>query len=188
MAAGVKITARFIESRLVLSDSQLVARARAGDDEAFGEIVRRHQDFVYRQAWGYLGNAEAAKDAAQEVFLTAYEGLAYLRKDWALRRWLYRICRNHCLNVLRRRKLEHDRRPEAPDEASSDVSLRVTMRRMISDLDDPYREVIVLRYYHDLKYEEIAQILDIPLNTVKVRLFRAKQSLKSMLGEKTDEM
>ncbi len=171
-----------------MTDSGLIARAKEGDDEAFGEIVRRYQGLVYRQAWGYLEDAEAAKDAAQEVFVTAYKGITYLREDSALRRWLYRICRNHCLNVIRRRKLEHDHRPEAPTEVRSDVPLRITLRRMISYLDDPYREVVILRYYGDLKYEEIAQVLDISVSTVKIRLFRAKRRLKRMLGGKSDDM
>lgn len=171
-----------------MTDSRLIARARDGDDEAFGEIVERYQGFVYRQAWGYLEDSEAAKDATQEVFVTAYQGISYLRQDSALRRWLYRICRNHCLNVIRRRKLEHDHRPEAPAEVRSDVPLRITLRRMISYLDDPYREVVILRYYHDLKYEEIAQVLDISVDSVKIRLFRAKRRLKEMLGDKSNEM
>jgi RNA polymerase sigma-70 factor (ECF subfamily) len=188
IAAGVKIAANQIQSRLVLSDSQLIARTRDGDDEAFCEIVRRYQGFVYRQAWGYLQDNEAAKDAAQEVFVTAYEGIPYLRKDSALRRWLYRICRNHCLNVLRRQRLERKLRPVAQDKVRHDVALRVTLREMISNLNERYREVIILRYYNDLTYEQIAQVLNISVSTVKIRLFRAKNTLKSMLGEKADEM
>lgn len=183
VATRVKVAARYIQSRLALSDSQLVARAKDGDREAFGEIVRRYQDFVYRQAWGYLQDDEAAKDTAQEVFVTAYEGIAYLRNEAALRRWLYRICRNHCLNVIRRQRLEYDHRPERRDGVESNVPLTVMVRRMISGLDDRYSEVIMLRYYQDLKYHEIAEVLDISVDTVKVRLFRAKERLRKMLGE-----
>lgn len=128
------------------------------------------------------------KDAAQDMFVTAYEGISYLRRDSALRRWLYRICRNHCLNVIRRRKLERRFCPEAPDEMKPDVAIRVTLKELISDLSDRYREVIILRYYNDLTYEQIAKALNISVSTVKVRLFRAKNTLKSMFGEKTDEM
>ncbi len=183
VVAGVKIAAKHIQLRLVLSDSQLIARAKGGDDDAFGEIVKRYQGFVYRQAWGYLQNDEAAKDATQDVFVTAYEAVAYLRNDSALRQWLYRICRNHCLNIIRRADIERRSRSEAPHKAQPDLPLRVALREMISTLDDRYREVIILRYYQDLTYDEIAQILDIPVTTVKVRLFRAKNKLKKMLGE-----
>jgi RNA polymerase sigma-70 factor (ECF subfamily) len=185
---GVKRAANHIQSRLVLSDSELITRAKDGDDDAFGEIVRRYQGFVYRQAWGYLRDDEAAKDAAQQVFVTAYEGIRYLRQEPALRRWLYRICRNRCLNIVRRQKLERKLRPEPPDKVNSDVALRVTLREVISRLDDPYREVVILRYYNDLTYDEIAEVLNISISNVKIRLFRAKKTLKTMLGEKTDEM
>ncbi len=183
VVAGVKIAANHIQLRLVLSDSQLIARAKGGDDDAFAEIVKRYQGFIYRQAWGYLQNDEAAKDATQDVFVTAYEGVAYLRNDSALRQWLYRICRNHCLNIIRRADIERRSRSEAPHEVQPDLPLRVALREMISALDDRYREVIILRYYQDLTYDEIAQVLDIPVTTVKVRLFRAKNKLKKMLGE-----
>lgn len=185
---GVNIAADRIQSRLILSDSRLITRVKDGDEEAFGEIVKRYQGFVYRQAWGYLQDDEAAKDAAQDVFVAAYKGITYLMNDSALRRWLYRICRNHCLNVIRRRKLEYKLHSETSNEVSSDAALRITIRDLISELNDPYREVIILRYYHDLTYEQIAQVLDISLSTVKIRLFRAKKMLKRMLGEKTDEM
>jgi len=188
IASVGRIAADHIRWRLVLSDSQLIARAKDGDDEAFSEIVRRYQDFVYRQAWSYLRDDDAAKDAAQEVFVTAYQGIPYLRKDSALRRWLYRVCRNHCLNVIRHQKIEHRLRPEDPDAVKPDMALLVTLRERISALDDPYREVIILRYYHDLSYVEIAQVLDITIDNVKTRLFRAKNMLKRMLGERTDEM
>lgn len=185
---SVRRAADRIQSILVLSDSELIARTRDGDADAFGEIVRRYQGFVYRQAWGYLRDDEAAKDAAQEVFVTAYEGIRYLREESALRQWLYRICRNRCLNVARRQKLERKLRPEPPDKVDSDVTLQVTLREMIACLDDPYREVVILRYYNDLTYDEIAEVLNISISNVKIRLFRAKKTLKTMLREKTDEM
>ena len=171
-----------------MSDSQLITRTKAGDNQAFDEIVRRYQGFVYRHAWGYLQADEAAKDATQEVFMTAYQGIPYLREGLALRRWLYRICRNHCLNVIRRRKLEAKLRPEAPGDVRPDAALSVVLKGMISNLRERYREVIILRYYDDLTYEQIAQVLDIPISTVKIRLFRAKSKLRRMLGEQTNEM
>ena len=188
IAMVVKRTANRIRSRLVLSDSEIIERTRKGDVDAFGEIVRRYQSFVYSQAWGYLRDSDAAKDAAQEVFITAYESIRYLRAESALRQWLYRICRNLCLNVIRRQKTERDLRPEAQVKPGSDVVLRIHLRELIACLDDPYQDVIVLRYYNDLTYGEIAEVLDISISSVKVRLFRAKKMLKTMLGEDTDEV
>jgi RNA polymerase sigma-70 factor (ECF subfamily) len=172
-----------LRSRWSLSDAELIERTTRGDDDAFGEIVRRYQGFVYRQAWGYLRNTDAARDAAQEVFIRAYQGIRCLRAEKALRRWLYRICRNLCLNIIRKQKTEQELLRMEPAPTHPDTSLRVSLMGLISRLDDPYREVITLRYYNDLTYAEIAEVLDISISNVKVRLFRARKMLKTMLGE-----
>lgn len=181
--AGVKITANKIRQMLVLSDSQLVALSKEGDHDAFDEIVRRHQDFVYRLALSYLHQQEAARDVAQDVFVSAYKGIHYLRNESALRPWLYRVCRNNCLNVIRRQKLERKHSPEESKAYNQDLSLGVMVKEMIDRLEDQYQEVIILRYYHDLKYRQIAELLGISLSSVKVRLFRAKETLKKMLED-----
>jgi RNA polymerase sigma-70 factor (ECF subfamily) len=170
-----------IRSRSALPESQLVERSKHGDRDAFGEIVRRYQAFVYRQAWAYLRDDDAARDIAQDVFIKAYRSLRYLRGDEALRPWLYRICRNRCLNVIRRRRVEGESVHKPVVAGNSDVTLRLTLQRSISRLDDPYREVVMLRYYNDLTYGEIAGVLGISISNVKVRLFRAKKMLKAML-------
>lgn len=189
---GVKRIARQIRSKLVLSDSQLISRAKDGDRDAFGELVRRRQDFVFRQALAYLQNEEAAKDATQEVFIKAYQGLAYFKnesecqKPSAFSAWLYRICKNHCLNILRRMKLEVVVDCDMDRINQSDLPQVGRLKKIIAGLRDEYREVIILRYYQDLKYDQIAQILDVPLSTVKIRLFRAKNELKKVFNK--DEM
>jgi RNA polymerase sigma-70 factor (ECF subfamily) len=188
VATGVRTAANHIQSTPALPDSTLVARSKSGDDDAFCEIVRRYQGFVYRQAWGYLHDDEAARDAAQEVFLTAYRGITYLRKNAVLRPWLYRVTRNHCLNVIRRRSLESRVQSNIKDDIKPDAALSVGLRRAISGLDDKYREVIILRYYNDLTYQEIGQVLSISVDNVKVRLFRARRKLKAMLGGTADEV
>lgn len=182
IAMAAKRAAGHIRPRSALSESQLVEQSRQGDRDAFGEIVRRYQAFIYRQAWGYLQDGDAARDVAQDVFIKAYQGLRYLRGDAALRPWLYRICRNHCLNVIRRQRKERESRPEPAHTGNDDVALRITLQQSISSLEDPYREVVMLRYYNDLTYDEIAAVLDISISNVKVRLFRAKKMLKEMLG------
>jgi RNA polymerase sigma-70 factor (ECF subfamily) len=184
ITAGVEITANKIRQMLVLSDSQLVALAKEGDHNAFDEIVRRHQDFVYRLALSYLHQREVARDVAQNVFVSAYKGIYYLRNESALRPWLYRICRNNCLNVIRRENLERKYSPEVSEADNPDLSLGIMVKEMISRLEDQYRQVIILRYYHDLKYKQIAELLGISLSSVKVRIFRAKSVLKKMLEER----
>lgn len=189
---SVKKLARQIQTKLVLTDSQLVARAKDGDHDAFAELIRRHQDYVFRQAMGYLQEKEAARDAAQETFIKAYQGLAYFKNESKFQdpstfsAWLFRICKNHCLNVLRRMKQEAGIDCNIIKVNQPDLSLTSRLKKMIAGLREEYSEVIILRYYQGLKYDQIARILDTPLSTVKIRLFRAKNELKKVFEK--DEM
>jgi RNA polymerase sigma-70 factor (ECF subfamily) len=182
---NVKKLAKSVQAKIVVSDDQLVERARNNDDGAFNELVRRHQNFVNKIAYGYVNDSELARDVAQDVFIKAYRGLEYFESDSRFTTWLYKICRNHCLNLIRRRRLEVERLA-GPDLIADapDHSLKARIKNLIGKLSDEYREIIILRYYGDLKYDEIAERLDLPLSTVKVRLFRAKQELKSLAGVK----
>ena len=182
VGAGIKKATCYIRSKMVLTDSDLIARAQDGDDEAFNELVCRHQDFVYRQALSYLQDCDSAKDAAQEVFIKVYHGLVYFQNDSHFQAWLYRICRNHCLNVTRRLKIEENARFESGNSENPDLPLQFKLKKMISKLNNDYKEIIILRYYQDLKYDEIARLLSISISTVKIRLFRAKKMLKDMMG------
>lgn len=171
-----------------VSDSTLASRAGAGDDGAFEEIVRRYQGFVYRQALSYLRSGEEARDAAQEVFLSAWEGIGYLRKGAALRPWLYRICRNRCLNLLRRRRVERKAEADPGPAGAPDMPLRVLLRERISELKEPYREALVLRYYQGLSCGEVADLLGISPGNARTRIYRARKMLRGMLEENDDGM
>jgi RNA polymerase sigma-70 factor (ECF subfamily) len=185
---SVKEFARGIVPIVILDDESLVIASREGDDKAFGELVKRYQQFVIRQAYGYLGDSESAKDAAQDVFIKAYEGLPYLENARIFKSWLYRIGRNHCLNLVHRRKIEDDHRVICDSTSDPNTVLKVMVREKINRLDEKDREIIIMRYYQDLKYEEIAELLDIPLSSVKIRLYRAKQALKAILEGIPDEV
>lgn len=188
VGAGIKKAAGYIQSKLIQTDSDLIARAKDGDNEAFNELVRRYQDFVYKQAVGYLNDSDMAKDAAQEVFIKAYRGLPYFEGNLRFTAWLYRICKNHCLNVIRKLKIENETRIESENNYNPNLALNLKIKKLISKLNDDYREVIILRYYQNLKYEQIAEILTIPISTVKIRLYRAKNRLKEMIGKNRNEM
>ena len=179
---SVKKLAKNLQAGFIISDAQLLERAKNRDDKAFNELVKRHQQFVYKIALGYLNDNEAAKDITQDVFLKAYRGLPYFQSDSQFTTWLYKICKNHCLNIIRRRKLENDNQPEERNDEMADISMKTKLKSLISRLNDEHREIIVLRYYNDLKYEEIARYLGINLGAVKIRLHRAKQELKQLAG------
>jgi len=182
VGGGVKNIARNFQAKMTVSDAQLLSRAKEGDDAAFNELVRRHQDFVYRAALGYLHDRESAKDAVQEVFIKAYRGMPYFQSDSQFTTWLYKICKNYCLNLLRRQKLENETEPAVSNMSENNLALELRLKKMIESLSEEHREIISLRYYQDLKYGQIARLLDIPLSTVKIRLFRAKAELKTLVG------
>ncbi len=180
---SVKEFARRIIPIVIPDDEALVIASREGDEKAFGELVKRYQQFVIRQAYGYLGDNESAKDAAQDIFIKAYEGLPYLENERIFKSWLYRIGRNHCLNLVHRRKIEEDHKVIPEGTSNPNTDLKLVIRKQIGHLAEKDREILILRYFQDLKYEEIADLLNIPLSSVKVRLHRAKQSLKISLGD-----
>jgi RNA polymerase sigma factor (sigma-70 family) len=185
---SVKDFARKIVPIVIPDDQSLVVMSKEGNERAFGELVKRHQQFIIRQAYAYLGDNESAKDAAQEVFVKAYEGLPYLENDQVFKSWLYRICRNHCLNLARRRKIENGYQLDSPGAEKSNPDTKLILRKGIKRLDELSQEILILRYYNDMRYEEIAEFLNIPLSSVKIRLFRAKKSLKAILGESENEL
>jgi RNA polymerase sigma-70 factor (ECF subfamily) len=164
-----------------VEDEVLLGAARAGDEHAFAELVRRHQARVYRVALRMLGSDADAQDAAQETFVSAWRGLPRFRGDSAAATWLYRIVTNRCLNRLASRRPESGvDADELPGEAR-DPALLVEQRarldaisRAVAMLPDEQRAALVLRDYEGLAYEEIADVLRISLGAVKSRIHRAR--------------
>jgi RNA polymerase sigma-70 factor (ECF subfamily) len=177
----------------VAGDSaEFLSRLRAGDRLAFEELVRTQQHRVYGLALRMLGNAAEAQDVAQEVFLRAHRGLAEFRGDARLSTWLYAIVSRLCLNRLAggERRLTRDgeealsriadARP-GPDQTLEQGELAEALSRAIGELPEERRIVVVLRDIEGLAYEEIAEVLELPVGTVRSRLHRARLDLKEKL-------
>lgn len=183
-------------------ESLLVQRARSGDPQAFGELVLAHQTFVYNLALRALGDSgdfgdfNEAQDLAQEAFLRAWQGLPGFRGSSSFRTWLYRIVMNLCYNrspqlkrSLNQIDIEGDEAQEwrwaaqepGPEQALETRELRAYLHRQIERLPANYRLLVMLRYQQDLSYEEIAEVLGMPLGSVKTGLFRAHNRLKASL-------
>lgn len=170
------------------NDDELAAAAVAGELAAFGELVRRHQDFVYGAVLRVVKNTNLAEDLTQECFLRAYRALPDFRGDSKVRSWLYRIGTNLALNaVTRAREVPTDILPEVlpistgPAREAELSELARAMRSAIDDLPEDLREPLVLREIQHLSYEEIAGRLDLPLNTVRTRIFRARRALRDQM-------
>ncbi|MCA9655762.1 MAG: sigma-70 family RNA polymerase sigma factor [Myxococcales bacterium] len=173
-----------------IPEETLVGRAGRGDRVAFAELVRRHQGKVRALLLRLSGDRSLADDLAQEVFLRAYRGLVGFEGRSSFGTWLYRISYNVYLNHRARTRSfaalpeDYDVRAAAPDDSMSvpRSDLRRDLGAAIAELPERYRAVIVLYYLQEVSYPEIAEILELPLGTVKTHLHRAKRMLRQQMG------
>ena len=171
-----------------MTDVELVAAVES-DLEAFGELIRRHQDFVYGAALRVVRNPVLAQDVAQDAFVRAYKALPDFRGQAAVRSWLYRIATNLALNAVQRRKeYPADALPETPTASGPERDtvrgqMAADLRAAIEELPDDLRVPLVMREYGGMSYQEIANDIDIPLNTVRTRILRARRSLRDAMEE-----
>ena len=169
-----------------LEDPELLEAART-DLEAFGELVRRHQDFVFGAAMRVVKDRVTAEDIAQETFVRAHRALPDFRGDAHVRSWLYRIAGNLALNfVQRRREYPVETVPETPadrtpERAAVQRQMAAEMAEAIKALPDDQRRPLVLREYEGLSYQEIAGDMGLPLNTVRTRILRARRALRERM-------
>jgi RNA polymerase sigma-70 factor (ECF subfamily) len=174
------------------ADRALVKRYRAGDREAFAELVVRYQRPLYNAAFWILRRAEDANDVTQEVFLKVAERLDEYDPRFRFFSWIYRITVNESLNLLRRNNREEalDEDADLPASDSADperqlekaeFSRRIRSALMAMSTND--RLVLTLRHFSECSYDEIGQILDLDEKTVKSRLFEARQRLRNRLND-----
>jgi RNA polymerase sigma-70 factor, ECF subfamily len=170
------------------AERALVSACQRGEREAFDRLVERYQRDVYRLCYRYVNNHEDANDLAQEAFLRAWRAIGRFRGDSSFSTWLYRIAVNACLNHRALRRLPLQELPEAlPDPAlradagvvSADESRRV--RQAVGQLPERQRATLILKVYHELTHEEVAQILGSTVGTVKSNLFHALGNLRRLL-------
>ena len=172
---------------MVEHEAELVARARAGDREAFGRLIETHQRSMFNVAYRMVGNYHDAQDLTQTAFVKAFEALAHFDRRCPFFGWIYRILINESLTFLRRRKslgmLDETLASVAagPDECFHDRELDQVLQRSLMELSEEYRQVITLRHFLDLSYLEISEALAIPEKTVKSRLFTARIRLRDAL-------
>ena len=173
-----------------VTDAAAVRRCLDGDTAAFEAIVGRYQQVLFNVALRMLGDYEEARDAAQNTFVKAYEGLGTYDPQRRFFSWIYRILMNECLNV-RRRPATHllgeqidaaSAGGTAPDAVEA-AERRRDVKHAILGLQPDYREVIVLRHFASLSYEEMSEAIGVPAKTVKSRLHSARQQLARELAE-----
>jgi len=179
------------------TDSQLVTRAQAGDQQAFAELVRRHSTLVFRLAVSILGQefVPEAEDVTQEVFLKVHHALASFRGDSEFTSWIYRITFNHAVNLKARVRFRSPHADETvlydkatpnpgPDRHAETAKRNQALADCIQTLPEVYQSALRLYYWLGAGVGEVAALLDVPENTAKSYLHRARQLLHGMLKQK----
>jgi RNA polymerase sigma-70 factor (ECF subfamily) len=160
-------------------------RAKAGDHDAFAELVERHEAMVYSLGYHFFGDRSRAEEVAQDAFLQLYRSLGAIESDSHLLYWLRQVTTRRCIDVARRTRLKavslEDAAELSTSSKSADPFLDRRLRQYIEDLPEMQRAVVTLRYQEDLDPSEICRIVGMPVNTVKSHLHRALQALRRKL-------
>jgi len=186
------------------TDKQLVARVQKGDSRAFDMLVLKYQHKIFGLISRYVRDADEVQDVAQEAFIKAYRALPRFRGDSAFYTWLYRIAINTAKNHL----VSRSRRPpgsdveiedaeyydggaalrdiNTPENALFGAELKAVVERAISELPDDLKAAVTLREFDGLSYEDIAEIMDCPVGTVRSRIFRAREAIDKQIKEQMD--
>jgi RNA polymerase sigma-70 factor, ECF subfamily len=184
-----------------LSDMEIVQKVVGGDTEAFGEIVKRYQDRVFRYVYSRVDSYDEAYDAAQDVFIQVMESLAGFRGESKFSTWLYSVTANYCKNYRRKRLRAKtvsitmgsgadeyempipDTRERTEDKVLLDEMLDA-VREEMKNLPEDYSEILHLRDVEGMPYEEIAEVVGITLSNVKVRIHRGREMLKKKMEKR----
>jgi len=173
-----------------VNERELVERCRSGDEGAFQELIEQYKNLVFALIARTVQDRSRAEDLAQDVFLRIHRGLPYFRGEARLSTWIYRIAANVCLQDRARpqapESFDEDRgsprtTPSAADRQFADLELRDRLEKAIARLAPNYRLLIAAHYLDGVRYEDLAEALELPLGTVKVQLYRAKQQLRRLL-------
>ncbi len=180
-----------------LTDEQLVSMAISEDQEAFGEIVKRWDRKIFALCFGILMREDEARDAAQETFVAAYKNLAKFRGEAKVSSWLHRIAVNQCLTTKRRNKTrsedfldeetnEHDRvfvasERHSPSNTAEQGERLLIVRNAVSSLPMDLKQVVLMKEFEEMTFQEIAETLELPLSTVKSRLYTALKQLRAKI-------
>lgn len=180
-------------------DLKTIKRCKRGEEPAFAEILARYRGPIYNLCYRMTRNPEDARDLGQEVFIKVFSLLDRFDEDYAFSSWLFRIATNHCIDHLRRNRMRFlsldgavgkdgqefelqlpDHGP-GPDQVMQRRQAVERLEEVIADLPPHYRAITLLRHDQQLSYEEIAEILHLPLGTVKARIHRARNMIQQML-------
>jgi RNA polymerase sigma-70 factor, ECF subfamily len=188
-------------------ETRLAKLARNGDRGAFAELVDLYKDKIYHLAYRMLNNKHEAEDAVQETFMRVYTNLNRYDEQQKFSTWIFRIATNHCIDRLRKRKHSaYSLDAEMPDGEGNDYysmlagnedtpekqiilsETQLQIRKAIDALPEKYKTVVILRYLQDMSLQEISDVLDMPVTTVKTRVHRGREYLRNRLEQEPSLM
>ena len=189
-----------LENIQALTDGELIARAIVGREDSFEELVRRYQRPITNYVYRMLNDYDSSLDVTQEVFIKVYNSLRKYSSEYKFSTWLYRIAHNAAIDHMRRNSVPQQsletensdgayqlqlESPNPTPEQDRELSeWRLEIDAVIKCLPGPYRDLIVLRHSKDMSYDEIASVTELPLGTVKNRLFRAREMMREIFVER----
>jgi RNA polymerase sigma-70 factor (ECF subfamily) len=180
-------------------ETRLAKLSRGGDRRAFAELVELYKDKIYHLGYRMLNQKQEAEDVVQETFLRVYTNLERYDENQKFSTWIYRIATNLCIDRLRKRKPSYSIDAEMTDGEGSDwhsmlasdsvgpdeelilSETQQNIRQAIQTLPDKYKTVVILRYLHDMSLQEISDVLEMPVTTVKTRVHRGREFLRKKL-------
>ncbi len=187
-----------------LEDDRFVTSALSGDESAYRKLVNKYEKPLYFHIRKMIKEKELVEDLVQEVFMKAFHNLATYNNEYAFSTWLYRIATNHTIDYLRKKKLQTlsinepyqskdgEMELQLPDNSFATDSPMIKKERRkfvteaIQNLPEQYRQVIEMRHMEEKSYQEIAEILELPLGTIKAHIFRAREMLYKAMIDKKD--
>jgi RNA polymerase sigma-70 factor (ECF subfamily) len=185
-----------LKDHVAITDLELVAKSIAGREDGFEELVRRYQRPITGYVFRMLGDYDSALDVSQEVFIKVYNSLTKYSSEYKFSTWIYRIAHNAAIDHMRRNpavqqsletesadgtyQLQLESPNPSPEKDRERSEWRVEIDKVVRCLPAAYRELILLRHAQDLSYDEIAEITGLPLGTVKNRLFRAREMMRTI--------
>lgn len=189
-----------LENIREFTDAELIVKAIAGREDGFEELVRRYQRPITSYVYRMLGNYDASLDVTQEIFIKVYNSMARYSSEYKFSTWLYKIAHNAAIDYMRRNsvsqqsleaenkdgsfEIQIESKRLSPEQERERSEWRSEIESVVKCLPQGYRELILLRHSQDLSYDEIAEITNLPLGTVKNRLFRAREMMRDMLIER----
>lgn len=180
-------------------EKRLIQRAKRGERDAFAELIEIYKDKIFQLAYRMVGNRQDAEDIAQETFLRVYANLHTYDENYKFSTWIYRIATNLCIDRGRKKRPDFSldeevetgegldwysrlsSRDRTPEEKVVTQELQETVQDALSQLQPEYRSIMILRYIEDLSLQEISEIVKLPVTTIKTRIHRGREALRSKL-------